>query len=427
MSNSHEPLGLYVHVPFCEQKCAYCDFFTVTDPDRAHPLFDSWLDLCLAELRLWRRDFPELAGRPVETIFFGGGTPSLLPPELFARFIDEVKTMAGEANADVAGKSAHATLEADADDQRRDGAATLKNAAAEFDGGSGQVTLEVSLETQPATLAEGDYARMMEAGITRFSIGVQTFNPRLLDPTARRHTVADSEETLQRAKATDAAVSLDMICALPGQTMTEWHDDLERAISFAPHHMSVYEMTYHAGTEYFRQWKRGRISQADDDLRVEMFRHTRSRMQQAGYRHYEISNYALPGCESRHNRIYWTLGDFVGLGAGAHSFINGHRYANPRSANDYARAIREGKLFARSHDSTDADITLVENLQMALRLTEGADMDWLSRKLGQDIRKTRMVQLDELASRGWITLANNRLRLTTEGQLYADSVSEHLL
>lgn len=378
--------GVYVHIPFCEQKCSYCDFFTVTDPERSHPLFDQWLHLCLMELRLWQREVPALAGRSIQTIFFGGGTPSLLPPDQFRQFI-----------------------------------AALRNEFGLLD------DAEVSLETQPATLGPDDYKGMVEAGINRFSVGVQTFNERLLTPTARRHTVADTEETLRQAKASGAAVSLDMICALPGQTMEEWQEDLERALSFDPQHMSIYEMTYHAGTQYYRQWKRGQISEADDEIRAEMFRFTRSGMQEAGYRHYEISNYAKPGYESRHNRIYWTLGDFVGLGAGAHSCVEGRRLANSRSAEDFARAVNEGRLFAKSQDSDDPDITMVENLQMVLRLTEGVKLDWLARRLGQDIRQTRFERLHQLERRGWIELSADHLRLTEDGQLYADSVSEFLL
>ncbi len=384
--SNFDSVGLYIHVPFCEQKCAYCDFFTVTDPKRVHPLFDQWLDLCLAELRLWMRRYPRLVGRPVETMFFGGGTPSLLPPDRFAQFIGALK--------------------------------------AEF---PVSAAAEVTLETQPATLSPADYYAMTQAGINRFSIGVQTFNERLLMPTARRHTVTDAEETLRRATDSGAAVSLDMICALPGQTIAEWQDDLQRAISFTPDHMSVYEMTFHAGTQYYRQWKRGVISEADDAIRAEMFQYTRARLTEVGYIHYEISNYARPGNESLHNRIYWTLSNFIGLGAGAHSYIGGHRFENPRSADDYARAIKAGRLFARPHDSLDPDITLIENLQMALRLTKGVNLNWLTDRLGQDIRLTRGSKLAELEARNWITLTKSHLSLTQEGQLQADSVSEYLL
>ncbi len=380
------PLGIYVHVPFCEQKCSYCDFFTVTDPERSHPHFNSWLELCLAELRLWYAKHPELAGRPVGSVFFGGGTPSLLPPEQFAEFIAAVRS--------------EFQLAADA---------------------------EISLETQPATIAAEDYGTMVAAGINRFSIGVQTFNPRLLNPTARRHTVEDTEETIRLAKATGAALAMDLICALPGQTLDEWRADLDRAITFDPHHISVYEMTFHAGTQYYRQWKKGQISEADEAIRIEMFRHTHARLTAARYEHYEVSNYAKPGHQSRHNRVYWTLGDFIGLGAGGHGYIGGHRFANPRSAGDYARAVAEGRLFARSVDSDDPDITLVENLQMALRLTEGVNLHWLAERLGQDIRLTRAKRLQELERRGWIAINADHLRLTADGLLQADSVSEYLL
>jgi len=386
MSAVTEPFGIYVHVPFCEQKCAYCDFFTVTDPTKSHPLFDSWLDLCLTELRLWIAQIPALTNRPISTIFFGGGTPSLLPAAQFAKFISNIRE--------------EFPLAADA---------------------------EISLETQPATLTPEDFTAMTAAGINRFSVGVQTFNPRLLSPTARRHTVEETETTLSLVRATGAAFSMDLICALPGQTIDEWQKDLDRAITFGPDHISVYEMTYHAGTDYYRQWKKGRITQTDDAARIKMFKHTAACLTVAGYDHYEISNYAKPGYQSRHNRIYWTLGDFVGLGAGAHSYIQRHRYANPRSAGDYAKAIRAGRLFAKPHDSSDPDVTLVENLQMALRLTEGVDLDWLADRLEQDIRKTRTRQLLELQHRDWIVIKENRLKLTPDGLLQADSVSEFLL
>lgn len=387
MPSPAHPISLYVHVPFCEQKCNYCDFFTLTDPDHAHPQFDSWLDLCHKELQLWRQKFPQIATRPIGTIFFGGGTPSLLAPEQFERFI----------------------------------------AALHRESPSPSHNIEITLETQPGTLAAKDYPSLVGAGITRFSVGVQTFNPELLLPTARRHTVADTEETLRRAKDTGATLSIDMICALPGQTMYQWQTDLQCAIDFAPQHLSVYEMTYHAGTDYHRKLRRGTITQTDENVRVEMFQHTRTQLIAAGYKHYEISNYAKPSFESRHNKIYWTLGDFIGLGAGAHSYLEGHRYENPRSARDYARAITENRLFIRPHDSPDPDITLVENLQMTLRLIDGVNLDWLAEKLNQDIRITRERQLKQLVKQGWVMIHGNRLKLTEEGQLHADSVTEVFL
>jgi len=285
---------------------------------------------------------------------------------------------------------------------------------------------EISLETQPGTLAPNDFHALREAGINRFSTGVQTFNPRHLQPTARRHTVEQSEQAILNAKATGATVSLDLICALPGQSLAEWKDDVRRALEFEPHHMSVYEMTYHAGTDYYRQWRRGRITETAEDARIAMFARTRE-MLAGALEQYEISNYARPGYESQHNSIYWTLQPFVGLGPGAHSFIGGRRYANPRNAGDYVRALGEGRLFARPHDSADPDITLAENLQMALRLRRGMELEVLAERLGQDIRQSRHRALDEAIAAGLLEIADGRLRLTETGMLQADSVTEMFL
>lgn len=379
------PLGLYVHVPFCEQKCAYCDFFTITDPAREHPLLPDWLGLCLQELRLWFAVNPAMGGHQITTVYFGGGTPSLLPPAQFATFLRELREEFG-----------------------------LNPAA------------EISLETQPGTLAPDDFHALREAGINRFSTGVQTFNPRHLQPTARRHTVEQSEQAILNAKETGATVSLDLICALPGQSLAEWEADVRRALAFEPHHMSVYEMTYHAGTDYYRQWRRGRITETAEEARIAMFGRTRELLAGA-LEQYEISNYSGPGYESQHNSIYWTLQPFVGLGPGAHSFIGGRRFANPRHAGDYARALGEGRLFARPHDSADPDITLAENLQMALRLRRGMELEVLAERLGQDIRVTRRRALDEAIAASLLEIENGHLRLTETGMLQADSVTEMFL
>jgi len=387
-----DTLAIYVHVPFCEQKCAYCDFFTITDPQREHPLLDGWLQICLDELRLWRTQYPVLNGRKISSIFFGGGTPSLLSPESFARFLDAA---------------------------RRD-FAFLPGA-------------EISLETQPGTLRRSDFVALRKAGINRFSIGVQTFNDGLLRPTGRRHTVAQADETLQWARDTGAEVSLDLICALPGQSVGQWTEDLFRAVHHQPDHISAYEMTYHAGTDYYRQLRRGQIREPGDDVRAQMFRYTRQFLTDAGYKHYEISNYARPAHQSRHNQSYWKLASFLGLGAGAHGFIfdpadpPGRRFMNPRSAADYARSIGDGRLFAKPHDADDPDIRLVENLQMALRLTAGVDLNWLAGRLGQDIRNTRRGRLRDLVERGWLSIKDDRMKLTKRGHLFADSVAESFL
>lgn len=378
--------AVYVHVPFCEQKCAYCDFFTITDPERRHPLFHDWLNLCLREMELWVEKAGLEADVPIATVFFGGGTPSLLDAELFRNFLEKLRSQYGFTT-----------------------------------------DCEITLETQPGTVTTETLLQYADAGINRFSIGVQTFNPALLEHTGRRHCVNDARQTILGAQATGKVVSIDLIAALPNQTSETWNTELDEALEFSPDHISVYELTFHAGTEYHRRLRKGELQEAGEDARIAMFEMTRDRLINAGYEHYEISNYARPGKRSRHNQNYWELGDFLGLGAGAHSFIFPHRYANPNAAQDYARALREGRLFRRPSETADPDVRLVENLQMALRLLEGVDLAAFSARFGEDVMQSRRQKLDDLQQAGLVTLNGTRLQLTPEGQLRSDSVVEHLL
>jgi len=380
------PLSIYVHVPFCEQKCAYCDFFTITDPGREHPLYNRWLDLCLREAELWRHAGDIRPEHEIATVFFGGGTPSLLPPGQFARFMRRL----------------------------RERFAIAQDA-------------EVTLETQPGTVTAQSLREFAEAGINRFSIGVQTFNERLLERTGRRHTVNEARDVVRGAKETGQLVSLDLIAALPGQTLDQWKGELAEGMSLEPDHISVYELTFHAGTEFHRELKKGTLRAADEEQRVAMFNHTRETLTAAGFEHYEISNYAKPGARSKHNQTYWKLGDYIGLGAGAHSFVYPHRYTNANAAADYARAIDGGRLFRRLSDTTDPVTFMLENLHMALRLVEGVDLREFGARFGSDLLEARRPRLEQLEREGLVELQGRRLRLTRPGQLQADSVTEFLI
>lgn len=383
---SPAPVSIYVHVPFCEQKCAYCDFFTITDPDRKHPLAADWLGLCFqeAELLAAAGDLPP--DRPVQSIFFGGGTPSLVDPARYVEFLARIR-----------------------------------------DRFALSPMLEVTLETQPGTADAATLQAYADAGITRFSIGVQTFDESTLLRTARRHTVRQAHETLRGARATGRLVSLDLICAFPGQSLEAWSQDLQQALAFSPEHISVYELTYHPGTEFHREVRKGRMIPAEDELRVEMFDHTEQSLTHAGFEHYEISNYARPGARSVHNENYWKLGDFVGLGAGAHSFLFPRRYSNPNSADHYAQAISQGRLFRRASDSSDPEIFMLENLQMALRRSEGVDLAQFGERFGGDLLQARWPRLKHLEQEGLVTLRGDTIALTREGRLRADSITEYLL
>lgn len=377
--------AVYVHVPFCEQKCTYCDFFTVTDPD--HPLAARWMELAARELELWAEAGDIAPGGPVHSVFLGGGTPSLLPPASVAAFLHILGARFG--------------LVPDA---------------------------EVTLETQPGTADTARIQEFAEAGINRFSVGVQTFDPELLARTGRRHSVEMTRQVLRGAAATGRVLSLDLIAALPGQTLDAWRRELEEALSFHPAHISVYELTFHPGTRWYRDLRAGRLSEADEDLRIAMFEEAERVLIPAGFEHYEISNYARPGRRSRHNETYWRLGNYIGLGAGAHSLVWPDRWHNPGNAGAWAAAIDSGHLYRHASNPDDPDVFVAENLAMALRLLEGVDLDWFARKVGSDLRTGRRAErLRELESAGLVTLEGSRLRLTAEGRLRADLISDFLL
>ncbi|MGI8908511.1 MAG: radical SAM family heme chaperone HemW [Candidatus Sumerlaeaceae bacterium] len=377
---------IYVHVPFCKQKCSYCDFFTITDPSGMHPLAPVWLELCAREADLWVKAGDMDLARPVQTVFFGGGTPSLLEPKSIESFLRTLRESFGFLP-----------------------------------------DVEITLETQPDTVDLEKLAAFSAAGINRFSIGVQTFDAATLAQTGRRHSVQQSRSTLQAATATGEVVSLDLICAWPGQTLDQWMADLEEALSFTPAHISVYELTYHEGTLLERDRRAGRVSELDEQLRISMFEHTRSTLGAEGFEHYEISNYARPRMRSLHNQNYWQLGNYIGLGAGAHSLVFPNRYENPNSAGDYARAIERKRLFRRLSNTSDPDVFLAENLQMAIRSLDGVDLDWFGKKIGRDVLSQKRSRIEGLASEGLLELYGSVLRLTPQGQLRSDSIIGHLL
>lgn len=375
---------IYVHVPFCEQECPYCDFFSVCEPIRGQALADQWLGTVEKELRLWsaRSGTPRTHG--IRTIYFGGGTPSLISPVVLERFLQHVLRYAPPCDT------------------------------------------EITLEIQPGTATPkkiGEYAR---AGVNRFSIGVQTFDPAILASTGRHHSVDQSRCLIDAAK-NHAGVSIDLICAWPDQTPDQWERDLEQALSFEIAHISVYELTFHSGTALTRRLNAGQIKQGSEDTRRAMFERTARALCAAGYEHYEISNYAWPGARSRHNENYWKLGDYLGLGAGAHSFLFPDRYANANSIAAYQAAIAGGKLFCHLSNPKDPELFILENLQMGLRLKEGIDTRWFAERFGCDLNARWGDRLSLLEEEGLLVREGSCLQMTLEGWLRSDSIVEYLL
>ena len=376
--------SLYLHVPFCRQRCSYCDFFRVTDADGTHPLAAKWFDLLWKELLLWRQAGAVDLPTPLRTIYLGGGTSSLTPPKIIDGFLHRV-------------------------------------------GGEFAVApdCEITLEMQPGTTDRAAVEALAGGGVNRFSVGAQTFQQRWLDLSGRRHSAGETRQTIKNILevAGPAALSIDLIAAWPGQDMVALRRDVEEALSFGPAHLSVYELTFKDGTELARAEGAGEVSALSEDERAEMFLEVARMAAAAGLAQYEVSNFARPGSESRHNTAYWTLDDSVGLGAGAHSLVWPHRYSNPHDLGGYAAAVEGGRLFRVLNDASDPDIFAAENLFMALRLLRGVDMDWFAARVGNDVRQTHAVALARLQDAGMVELTGNQLRLTREGVLRADGIA----
>lgn len=390
-------LSLYVHIPFCSLKCSYCDFNSYAGQEE---LVRPYVDALIAEMGLWSHFVRE---RPVPTVFFGGGTPSLLP-------IEEVERITASI---------------------RDRFAVEPEA-------------EVTLEANPGTV-DLDYLRALLAlGVNRLSLGVQSFHDDELAALDRIHSAAEAKEAYRWAReAGFQRVNLDLIYGLPEQPMERWQACLERAVRLAPDHMSLYALTVEEGTKLAYDIDHGRIPEPDGDAQAAMYEWAQERMERAGYGQYEISNWARPGQECRHNLVYWRNRDWLGLGAGAHSHLGGFRFADVYSPKQYVARVQEAGSQERAGDDLRSllrampQVTYVEEpspelaradtLIMGLRLNEGVSLAEFRRRFGAGAEEAHASAFAELISLGLLERANGRLRLTPRGRLLANEVFTRLL
>ena len=382
-----QAVALYVHIPYCLAKCPYCDFNSYAA--RVWPE-DAYADALLSELAHATREgiFPR---GTATSIFFGGGTPSLFAPRTIARLLD--------------GAARELTIAGD---------------------------VEITLEANPGTVDEERLAGFVAAGVNRLSFGIQSFHPELLLALGRRHSVEDSFRALRAAR--DAGVknlSLDLIYAVPGESLEACAADVARAIEIAPEHVSAYNLTYEKGTALFRELQEGRVDPAPEELEVAMFHLVRERLADAGYAQYEISNYAQPGREARHNQAYWRGTPYLGLGAGAHSFVPrdasadgtsyGTRWDTLRDPNRYMEAIRAaGAAVASSEELTRAQ-AMGEACWLGLRERRGIDLEQFAARFATPLREA-FPHVDQMLADGLVEWHEQHLRLTTQGLLVADSV-----
>jgi oxygen-independent coproporphyrinogen-3 oxidase len=375
--------ALYVHIPFCTAKCTYCDFNSYAGQDS---LMTPYANAVAREAELWSR---HLRGRRAETVFFGGGTPSLLPlPEM------QVIVEALREQFDIAPDA------------------------------------EITLEANPGTVDAAHLAGLRQLGFNRISFGVQSFHGDELRTLERIH---DAEEVeLAYAWAREAGfenVNLDLIYGLGGQTLEGWQFNLERALAMAPEHLSLYALTLEDGTPLTRDVERGRGIGPDLDLQADMFEWSVERMKRSGYQHYEVSNWARPGRECRHNLVYWRNGDWLGLGAGAHSHLLDQRFADAASPSRYIALVEEstvsndpfeGMQHVGMREAADQAREMSETAFLALRLREGLDLTAFEARFGVAFERVFADALEETQSLGLTELSGGRLRLRDEAVLLGD-------
>ncbi len=315
----------------------------------------------------------------VDTVYFGGGTPSLLDPNQVERILSVV--------------SDYFDLTPDA---------------------------ELTMEMNPATVTAETLLAYRSLGINRASFGVQTFNDRDLKLLARGHDANDARETFRLLRdAGFGNVSFDLIAGLPGQTVDDWERNLDEALAMEPEHLSLYLLEIHQGTPLAEQLRSGRRPMPDEDAAAEMYEMLVDRTATAGYRQYEISNFALPGFESRHNSKYWRLDPVYGFGVSAHSFDGFQRYWNERDTAGYVNRIEESLSAEVGRERIDA---ASEFIFLGLRLNRGIGLDGYKRRFGRDLRETHRAEIDRLSDAGLVELADGRLRLTRRGMLFSNEV-----
>lgn len=370
----------YIHLPFCRRRCFYCDFpisviGNKTEPDRYRPIED-YVERLREEI-----ERTPIEGKPLRTIFFGGGTPSLVPDRSLAVILD---CLAGKF-------------------------------------GFSQ-NIEISIEIDPATFPLDRLRGYVNAGVNRLSLGAQAFQDHLLEICGRSHRVADIYQAVDFIHRVGVEnFSLDLISGLPHQTREDWEISLEKAIDLRPKHLSCYDLVLESVTPFGKQYRPGEKPLPDDETTAEMYRMASHRLREAGYDHYEISNYARSGFQCRHNRVYWENRPYYGFGMGAASYTGGKRFTRPRTRKEYFDWARDGcKIGVPETGEIDR---LLETLMLGLRLAEGVDLRAIEADFGSEVKNSILEVLQPHFRRDLVIFESDRIRLTDpEGFLFSNRV-----
>jgi oxygen-independent coproporphyrinogen-3 oxidase len=372
-------IALYIHVPFCRHKCPYCSFVSYDDREADIPLYLSTL-----KKELIRR----AGGEHVRSIYFGGGTPSLLSVEYVGDLISAISSLF-----------------------------TVDEAA------------EITIEANPGTVNRAYLTAIRELSVNRLSLGVQSLNDRELALLGRIHTAAEARDAVQHARGAGFDnLSIDLIYGLPGQTLSDWQYTLDEAIMMRPEHLSLYSLTLEAETPMCRAIKEGSLPELDPDASADHYELAEDCLAAQGYGHYEISNWARPGHECRHNLTYWQNRPYLGVGVAAHSCLDGHRRANTRSLDGYLAGFSgESSLVPELDEEINPELELAETAILGLRLCQGIDRDDIHRRFGIDILVRYRRQVAEMVDAGLLEPADGHIKLTRRGRLLSNEVFWRLL
>ena len=403
------PIGIYVHIPFCQRKCGYCDFNSHAGSDRAEQA--RYVDALLREMDLWAAR-PEVAGEQVSTVYVGGGTPTLLEGEQLARVLTGIRQ--------------RFALASDA---------------------------EVTVEGNPGTVdVEGEKLHQAAAaGANRISLGVQARQRHLLERLGRIHDARQVEEAVAAARrAGFANINLDLMYGLPGQTPADFRETIDWALALGPTHISAYSLIIEEGTPFYHDYQSGRLRLPEEEAEERMFLEGKARLEAAGFEHYEVSNYARPGFRCRHNLLYWRNEHYLGLGCGAHSFLRlaaplgnlgpprpgltasrvqggsevettpgapgqQYRFWNLKHPGTYRAALERGVLPVEAGEPIDRRHEMAETMFMGLRLLEGVSDARFSARFGLSVRAAYGAEVDRLERQGLVEWKDGALRLTPRG------------
>jgi len=371
------PRAAYIHVPFCHRRCGYCNFTVLAGHDER---IDDYLRALEIELRGLGTP------RPVDTLFIGGGTPTRLPLPHWARLLDLVARWF----------------------PLRPGG-------------------EWTVEGNPEDVSFERVSVAVERGVTRWSLGVQSFLPWKRGFLEREHTGETIDRAIESCRQSGAQVAVDLIFALPDETASDWHSDLDQLLARPVQHVSTYSLTLEKGTAFWSRWYKGLLQPLEEDRQAELYLATRRRLRAAGFQHYEISNFALPGCRCRHNETYWLCGQYDAAGPGAARFVGGVREVNHRSTTTWMRRLFAGDSPVAERETIGAELAARERLIFGLRRLEGIDVREFEEATGFRLDALAGPAIDEFLAAGFLEQSGTTLRLSEPGILVSDTLWPALL